>query len=132
MKAYVVAYLVVLAILVQILLSALGVLPALRKDGQDPSGFVVPLAIFGVLTLAIIVAAARWHRAPRRPWFWVLGVIPAFMFFLPDVPILLQAATAPESIIDVVLVITVIGSLAVLLVAAILSFRDARRLAGMG
>lgn len=131
MKAFLIAYLVVLAILAQILLSALGVLPLLQKQGQgNPSGFVLPLAVFGVLMLVIIFAAARWYRAPRTPWFWVVGAIPGLLFFLPDIPIILQAVTAPESVVDVALAIAVVGSSVVLLVSAVISFQQARRLAG--
>lgn len=130
MKAFVIAYLVVLAVLAQILLGALGVLPLLQKPGAgDPSGFVVPLAVFGVLMLVIIVAAARWHRAPRTPWFWLVGAIPGILFFLPDIPIIIQAATSPESVLDVVLAIVVTGGCVVLLISAVISFQQARRLA---
>jgi len=130
MKAFVIAYLVVLAVLVQILLGALGVLPLLQKPGAgDPSGFVVPLAVFGLLMLVIIVAAARWDRAPRTPWFWLLGALPGILFFLPDIPILIQAATSPESVLDVVLAIAVTGSCVVLLISGVISFQQARRLA---
>ncbi len=131
MKAFLIAYIVVLAILAQILLSALGVLPLLQKQGQaNPSGFVLPLAVFGLLMLVIMFAAARWYRAPRTPWFWLVGAIPGLLFFLPDIPILIQAATSPESVVDVVLAIAVTGSCVVLLVSAVISFQQARRLAG--
>lgn len=127
MKAFVIAYLVVLAVLVQILLGALGVLPLLQKPGSgDPSGFVVPIAVLGVLILVIIGAAARWHRAPRTPWFWLVGAIPGIMFFLPDIPIIIQAATSPESVLDVVLAIAVTGACVVLLISAVTSFQQAR------
>ena len=130
MKAFLIAYLVVLAILAQILLSALGVLPLLQKQGQgNPSGFVLPLAVFGVLMLVIIFAAARWHKAPRTPWFWLAGAIPGILFFLPDIPIIIQAATSPESVLDVVLASAVTGSCVVLLISAVISFQQARRLA---
>ena len=133
MKAFVIAYLVVLAVLAQILLGALGVVPLLQKPGAgDPSGFVVPLAVFSLVMLVIIVAAARWHRAPRTPWFWLVGAIPGILFFLPDIPILIQAATSPESVVDVVLAIAVTGSFVVLLVSAVISFQQARRLARSG
>ena len=130
MKAFVIAYLVVLALLVVILLNVLGVLSILDMPDQgDPSGFVVPLAVFGVLMLVIIFAAARWHRAPRTPWFWLVGAIPGILFFLPDIPIIIQAATSPESVLDVVLAIAVTGGCVVLLISAVISFQQARRLA---
>lgn len=130
MKAFVIAYLVVLALLVVFLLNVLGVLSILDMPDQgDPSGFVVPLAVFGVLMLVIIFAAARWHRAPRTPWFWLVGAIPGILFFLPDIPIIIQAATSPESVLDVVLAIAVTGGCVVLLISAVISFQQARRLA---
>ena len=130
MKAFVIAYLVVLALLVVILLNVLGVLSILDMPDQgDPSGFVVPLAVFGVLMLVIIFAAARWQGAPRTPWFWLVGAIPGILFFLPDIPIIIQAATSPESVLDVVLAIAVTGGCVVLLISAVISFQQARRLA---
>lgn len=132
MKAFVVAYLVVLAILALILLNALGVLPILDMEGQDSSGFALPLAVFGVLLLVIIFAAAMWYRAPRTPWFWLVGAIPGLLFFLPDIPIIIRAVTSPGSVVDVVLAIAVTGSFVVLLVSAVISFQQARRLAGSG
>lgn len=66
MKTWLVAYVVVLAILVQILLNVLGVLPILEVEGAgDPAAFVVPLAIFGALMVGIILTGALWSRAPR-------------------------------------------------------------------
>ena len=133
MKAFVITYLVVLAVLAQILLGALGVVPLLQKPGAgDPSGFVVPLAVFGLVMLVIIVAAARWHRAPRTPWFWLVGAIPGILFFLPDIRIIIQAATSPELVLDVVLAIAVTGGCVGLLVSAVISFQRARRLARSG
>ena len=130
MKAFVIAYVVVLALLVVFLLNVLGVLSILDMPDQgDPSGFVVPLAVFGVLMLVIIFAAARWHRAPRTPWFWLVGAIPGILFFVPDIPIIIQAATSPESVLDVVLAIAVTGGCVVLLISAVISFQQARRLA---
>lgn len=131
MKAFVIAYLVVLVVLGLILLNVLGVLSIMKMPDQgDPSGFALPLAVFGVLMLVIIFAAARWYRAPRTPWFWLVGAIPGLLFFLPDIPIIIRAVTAPESVLDVVLAIAVAGSSVALLVSAAMSFRDARRLAG--
>ena len=130
MRAFVIAYVVVLALLVVFLLNVLGVLSILDMPDQgDPSGFVVPLAVFGVLMLVIIFAAARWHRAPRTPWFWLVGAIPGILFFLPDIPIIIQAATSPESVLHVVLAIAVTGLWVVLLISAVISFQQARRLA---
>lgn len=130
MKAFLVAYVVVLALLVQILLSALGVLPIIEVEGAgDPSAFAVPLAIFGALMVAIILTGAMWSRAPRTPWFWLVAAIPGLLFFLPDIPIIVRAVTSPGSALEVLLAIAVIASFVALLVSAVLSFRDARRLA---
>ncbi len=131
MKAYLVAYLVVLAILVLFLLSVLGVLPILEAESQgDPSAFALPLAVFGVLMVVIILSGAMWSRAPRTPWFWVVGAIPGLLFFLPDIPIIVGAVSSPGSALEVLLAIAAAGAFVVLLVSAVLSFRDARRLAG--
>jgi len=131
MKAWLVAYGVVLAILVQILLNVLGVLPIVRVEGAgNPGAFVVPLAIFGALMVGIILTAAMWSRAPRTPWFWLVGAIPGLLFFLPDIPIIVRVVTSPGSALDFLLAIAFVGGFVVLLVSAVLSFRDARRLAG--
>ncbi len=128
MKAFVVSYVVVLAILVLFLLNVLGVLPVLDMEGAgDPSAFAVPLAIFGVLMLIVLVAAAMWSRAPRTPWFWLVGAIPGLLFFLPDIPIIIRAATSPRSVLDLILAVVVVVSFVALLIAAVVSFRDARR-----
>ncbi len=131
MKAYLIAYVIVLALLVLFLLNVLGVLSILDMPAQgDPGGFAVPLAVFGVLMLVVLLAAALWPRAPRTPWFWLVGAIPGLLFFLPDIPIIIQAATAPKSAVDVVLAVAAAGSTVALLVSAAISFRDAQRLAG--
>jgi hypothetical protein len=127
MKAYVAAYVVVLAGLLAILLNALGMLPIMEMEGGgDPAAFVLPLALFGVLMIGVIAAAAGWSSAPRRPWFWLLGAIPGVLFFLPDIPIIIQAVTAPRSLFDVTFAVVITASVLVLLVSAILAFRDAR------
>jgi hypothetical protein len=130
MKAFLIAYLVALAILALFLLNALGVISILDMEGQgDPSGFALPLAVFGVQMLVVIFAAAMWPRAPRTPWFWLVGAIPGLLFFLPDIPIIIRAVTSPASVVEVVLAIAAAGSSVALLVSAAISFRDARRLA---
>jgi hypothetical protein len=127
MKAYIAAYLVVLAGLVAILLNALGVLPIMEiEGGGDPSAFVIPLIVTGVLMLGVIAAAAWWSSAPRRPWFWLLGAIPGVLFFLPDIPIIIRAVTAPRSLFDVAFAVAMTAGVLVLLVSAIIAFRDAR------
>ena len=132
MKAFVIAYLVVLVVLGLFLLNVLGVLSILKMEGQgDPSGFVPALAVFGVLMLVVIFAAAMWRRAPRTPWFWLVGAIPGLLFFLPDIPIIIRAVTSPGSVVEVVLAIAAAGGSVALLVSAVISFRDARRLAVM-
>jgi hypothetical protein len=129
MKAYVIAYVVVLALLVLFLLNVVGVLSIFDMPDQgDPGGFAVPLAVFGVVIFVVILAAAMWPGAPRTPWFWLVGAIPGLLFFLPDIPIIIQAATAPKSVVDVVLAVAAAGSTVALLVSAVSSFRDARRL----
>lgn len=120
-----------LALLVVFLLNVLGVLLILdMPDRGDPSGFALPLAVFGVLMLVVSLAAAMWPRAPRTPWFWLVGAIPGLLFFLPDIPIIIQAVTSPGSVVDIVLAIAAAGSSVALLVSAAISFRDAQRLAG--
>lgn len=129
MKAYLIAYVIVLALLVLFLLNVLGVLSILDMPDGDPSGFALVLAVFGVLMLVVILAAATWARAPRTPWFWLVGAIPGLLFFLPDIPIIIQAVTSPESVGDIALAIAAAGSAVALLVSAAVSFRDAQRLA---
>ncbi len=131
MKAFLAAYLVVLALLVLFLLNVLGVLPILEVEGQgDPSAFALPLAVFGVLIGVIILTGAMWSSAPRMPWFWMLGAIPGLLFFLPDIPIIVAVVSSPGSALEVLLAIAVTGAFVVLLASAALSFRDAGRLAG--
>lgn len=131
MKAWLVAYVVVLAILVQILLNVLGVLTIVEVEGAgDPGAFALPLAIFGALMVGIILTGAIWSRAPRTPWFWLVGAVPGLMFLLPDIPIIVRGITAPGSVLEVLIAIAAAGAFVVLLVSAVLSFRDARRLAG--
>jgi len=40
--------------------------------------------VFGVLMVVIILIGAMWGRAPRTPWFWLVGAISGLLFFLPD------------------------------------------------
>jgi len=131
MKAFLIACVVVLALLVVFLLNVLGVLSILDMPDQgDPSGFALPLAVFGVVMLVVTLAAAMWPRAPRTAWFWLVGAILGLLFFLPDIPIIIQAVTSPGSVVDVVLAIAAAASSVALLVSAAISFRDAQRLAG--
>lgn len=68
MNAFVGAYVAIFVVLVIFLLNVLGVLQVFElPEGGDPSGFVLALALFGVLMLAVIAAALRWPRAPRTP-----------------------------------------------------------------
>ncbi len=129
MKAFLAAYIVVFAILVLFLLNVLGLLPILEIEGQgDPSAFALPLSVFGVLMVVIILIGAMWGRAPRTPWFWLVGAIPGLLFFLPDIPIIVEAVTSPGSVLEVLLAIAVTAVFVVLLGSAVMSFRDARRL----
>ena len=127
MKAFLAASIVVFAILVLFLLNVLGLLPILEIEG-DPSAFALPLAVFGVLMVVIILIGAMWRRAPRTPWFWLVGAIPGLLFFLPDIPIIVEAVTSPGSVLEVLLAIAVAAVFVVLLGSAVMSFRDARRL----
>lgn len=109
----------------------LGVLPIVEVEGAgDPGAFVVPLAVFGVLMVVIILTGTLWSRAPRTAWFWLVGAIPGVLFILPDIPIIVRGLTSPGSVIEVVIAVAAAGALVVLLVSAVLSFRDALRLAG--
>lgn len=129
MNAYLLAYVVILAVLVVFLLNVLGVFHVLSMEGaEDPSAFALPLALFGVLMLLVIAAGLVWRHAPRRPWFWVVGAIPGLLFFLPDIPIIIQAMTSPASVIEVLLAVVVTAGVLALLVTTVLSFFDARRL----
>lgn len=131
MKAFVVAYLVVLTVLVLFLLNVLGIVAVLEMEGQADSGaFAIPLAVFGMLMLVAILAAAMWPRAPRTAWFWLVGAIPGLLFFVPDIPIIIQAVTSPGSALEVLIAVAAAGGFIVLLVSAVTSFRDARQLAG--
>lgn len=129
MKAFLAAYIVVFAILILFLLNVLGLLPNVEVEGQTrPSAFALLLAVFGVLMVVIILIGAMWGRAPRMPWFWLVGAIPGLLFFLPDIPIIVEAVTSPGSVLEVLLAIAVTAVFVVLLGSAVMSFRDARRL----
>ncbi len=95
-------------------------------EGGDPSAFALPLALFGVLMLAVIAAALWWSRAPHTPWFWLLGAIPGVLFFLPDIPIVIEALTSPGALVELVLAVVVTGSVLALIVSAVIAFREAR------
>jgi len=127
MKAYLAAYVVIFAVLVVFLLNVLGVLPVLQMpEGGDPTAFAVPLAVFGVLMLAVMVAAFWWPAAPRTPWFWLAGAIPGVLFFLPDIPIIVQAVASPRSVVELLLAFAVTASVLALVTFAVISFREAR------
>jgi hypothetical protein len=80
-----------------------------------------------VVPTAVVVAAVWWTSAPRRPWFWLLGAIPGVAFFLPDIPMIVAALTSPASVFEFVLSLVIIASVVVLVVSAVVAFRDARR-----
>ena len=85
-------------------------------------------SIFGLLDTAVILAAARWRDAPGRRRFWLAGTLPALLFFGPDVSKIAGRITQPSWTAFVGLLVLV--SLGTLIVAAVGSYRDARRAPG--
>lgn len=127
MNAFVAAYVAEFVVLVVFLLNVLGVLPVFElPEGGDPSAFALPLALFGVLMLAVIAAALWWSRAPGTRWFWLLGAIPGVLFFLPDIPIVIKALTSPGALVEPLFAAVVTASVLVLVASAVISFREAR------
>lgn len=128
MKAFVASYAIVLLVLVVFVLNVLRLLPVLEvPDDGNPGVFALLLVVFGVLMLAVVVAAVWWTSAPRRPWFWLLGAIPGVAFFLPDIPMIVAALTSPASVLEFVLSLVIIAGVVVLVVSAVVASRDARR-----
>ena len=130
MRAYIAAYALLLGLLAYLVLSVAGVVPQLAEREGNVSLEVVLVfsSIFGLLHLAVIVAAARWRNAPRRRWFWLAGTLPALIFWGPDVGKIAGMMTQPSWAAFVGLLM--LGSLGTLIVAAVGSYRDVRRAPG--
>jgi hypothetical protein len=130
MRVYIAAYAVLLGLLAYLVLSVAGVVPQLaEREGNVSLGFVLVFStIFGLLYIAVIVAAALWRDAPQRRWFWLAGTLPALIFFGPDVSTIAGMITQPSWAAFVGLLMLV--SLGTLIVAAVASYRDARQAPG--
>lgn len=129
MRIYIAAYALLFGFLVYLGLSVAGVVPQLaERDQSVPLEVVlVFITVFGVLHTAVIVAAARWRDAPRRRWFWLAGTLPALIFFGEDVPKIAGLITQPSW--AAAFGSAMLVALGTLVVAAGVSYRDARRAA---
>lgn len=127
MRAYIAAYALLLGLLAYLVLSVAGVVPqwAEREENMSLEVVLVFSTIFGLLHLAVIVAATRWRGAARRSWFWLAGTLPALIFWGPDVGKITGMITQPrwEAFVGLLMLV----SLGTLIVAAVGSYRDARR-----
>ena len=130
MRVYIAAYALLLGLLAYLGLSVVGVVPQLaEREGNAPLEVVlVFIAIFGLFHTAVIVAAALWRDAPRRRWFWLVGTLPALIFFGEDVPKIAGLITQPSWTVFFGLLMLV--GLGTLIVAAVASYRDARQAPG--
>lgn len=130
MRVYIAAYALLLGLLAYLGLSVAGVVPQLAKPEGNVSLEVVLIftAIFGLLYTAVIVASAFWRDAPRRRWFWLAGTLPALIFFGPDLPKIAGLITQPSWAVFFGFLLLV--GLGTLIVAAVASYRDARRAPG--
>jgi hypothetical protein len=126
MRAYIGAYAMLLGLLAYLGLSVAGVVPSPAElEGTVSVAFVLGVTtIFGILYAIVIALAASWRDAPRRRWFWLAGTVPALIFFGGDIRKIAGTITQPSwsALFGSLLLI----SLGTLIVAALLSYRDAR------
>jgi len=129
MRIYIAAYALLFGFLTYLGLAVAGVVPQLAERDQSVplEAVLVFITVFGVLQIAVITAAARWREAPRRRWFWIGGTLPAVMFFADDVPKIVALITQPSW--AAAFGSAMLIALGTLVVAAGVSFRDARRAA---
>lgn len=95
-------------------------------DNPETAPFLFIFGIFLVLFVIVAVAATFWSGAPRRPWFWVAGVIPAVLLVLLNAPYLPYALTHPGDVQGFTAALPLVVSAVVAVMAGWFSFRDAR------
>jgi uncharacterized cupredoxin-like copper-binding protein len=123
MWIYAAAYWILAADFVYILVALL--LPLLGTSPEAAS-FLPLLLVFLALFVVISATATFWPSAPRRAWFWPVGAIPTLLFWLLNAPALPYTITHPAQSGPFTAVLPATVGTAVVVVTAILAFREAR------
>lgn len=95
-------------------------------DNPDTTAFLPILVGFLAVFVAVAVAATAWRSAPRRPRFWLVGLLPAALFLLMNAPYLPFALTHPGDVQGFTASLPLVIGTIVVIAAGWLSFREAR------
>ncbi|HUG30318.1 MAG TPA: cupredoxin domain-containing protein [Candidatus Limnocylindria bacterium] len=126
MRVFAATYWVLVAIVVYLL--TIFVLPDL--DNPDVVPFLVIFGVFLGLFIVVALAATLWRGAPRRPWFWLAGLIPAVALMLLNAPYIPYSLTHPGDVQGFTAALPLLVATLVVVASGWFSFRDARAQAG--
>ncbi|HEU0235642.1 MAG TPA: cupredoxin domain-containing protein [Candidatus Limnocylindrales bacterium] len=121
MRQYAASYWVLVAVFVYTIV--LFILPEL--DSPDAAGFLPILVALGIAIALAAVAVSLWRGAPRRPWLWIVALVPAALFLLMNAIYLPYALTHPADPAFTVAILLVVA-VGVLVVTGVVAFREAR------
>jgi len=121
MRVYAATYWVLVGVFIYTLV--LFILPEL--DSPDAAAFLPILIGFAVAFAVAATAVSFWRSAPRRPWLWIVALVPAVLFLLMNAIYLPYSLSHPVDPGFTVALPLVVG-VAVLVIAGIAAFREAR------
>ena len=128
MRAFAATYWVLVAIVGYLL--TIFVLPEL--DNPEVAPFLVVFGVFLGLFLIVAMAATFWRGAPRRPWFWLVGLVPAVALMLLNAPYIPYSLTHPGDLQGFTAALPLLVATLVVVASGWFSFREARAQAGSG
>lgn len=121
MRQYAATYWVLVAVFIYTIV--LFILPEL--DSPDTAGFLPIFVAFGIAIGLAALVVSLWRGAPRRPWLWIVALVPAVLFLLMNAIYLPYALTHPSDPAFTVALVLVVG-VGVLVVTGVVAFREAR------
>ncbi len=125
MRLYAATYWVLVGVFVYTI--GLFVLPDLDSPGT--AAFLPILVGFAIAIAAAAAIASFWAAAPARPRFWLVSLVPAVLFLLMNAIYLPYSLTHPADP-GFTVALPLIAGVAVLVVAGIAAFREARAAGG--
>ncbi len=121
MRVYAATYWVLVGVFIYTV--ALFILPEL--DSPDTAAFLPILVGFALAFAVAATAVTFWRSAPRRPWLWIVALVPAVLFLLMNAIYLPYSLSHPVDPGFTVALPLVVG-VAVLVISGIAAFREAR------